>query len=100
MNKKQQKLRKQIIKNIKQCRKRLWEISTEICSLDNDVYTYFSEALHKNIWKLQEDKIETDSEYDSDATVDLNIHLPRSESDTSFDSSFENENSEIEIVEN
>lgn len=101
-------LQKKIIKTIKQCRKRLWEISTEIYSLDNDAYTYFSRILHKSIWKLQEEKIETDSEYDSDATVDMNMTIPEfpgidsDEEQLSFDSSFENDEKENnnEIIEN
>ena len=88
------KKRNRAIKNIKVCKNRLWKISTEIFSLDNDAYTYFSKFLHKNIWKLQENNFDTDeSEYDSDATVDLEMKLPElprvdSDSNLSFNSSY------------
>ena len=95
MNKVEKKQRR-IIKNIKVCRQRLYQIYTEICSLDNDAHTFFSKVYHKNIWKLQENKLETDSEYDSDATVDLFVDLPNiplvhSDSELSFNLSSEDE---------
>lgn len=90
---KYKKKQKRIIKNIKVCRIRLHQIYTEISSLDSDAFDYFSKLHHKNVWKYQEKKVDTDSEYDSDATVDLDIDLPdlpsvNSDCELSFDSSF------------
>ena len=69
------KKQRRIIKNIKLCQLGLHRVYTQF-ALDVEAYEFFSKLLHRNIWKLQENKNDTDSEYESDATVDFDIDLP------------------------